>query len=455
MIIVEATNRTILRQTGGLPSDLSRTLHEKLSFANPKYLENKRRGFSTWNTPRTLYYCEAMDDGLAVPRGFTRQAIGIIKASGVPYRVDDRRRVLPEVDMEFHGTLRDYQENAVCAILARDFGTATLPTGAGKTVIALATIARRKQPTLIVVHTAELMHQWIERIGTFLGIPDSEVGIIGGGKRRVGEKITVGLVQSLAKCAEEVAPCVGFVVVDECHRAPSKTFTKCLARFDCRYVLGLSATPWRRDGLSQLIWWFVGDKIFEVGNDALVESGSILPAQVVTRETDFKATCNPSTQYGKMLSELCEDPARNLMIVDDVVQEAHSKSGVCLVLSDRKSHCETLYRMLERKRIRVSLLTGDIPMKQRQQVVDTVNGGEVKVLVATGSLVGEGFDCKTLSSLFLATPVKFSGRVIQYVGRILRPAPGKSRAVIFDYTDIHVGVLAHSAKERRKVYASA
>ncbi len=455
MITIEVTSKTILRQTGGLPSDLYQNLHERLSFTNPKYLENKHRGFSTRNIPRTLCYFETMNDGIAVPRGFTRQAIQMVKSLGIPYKIDDRRRVLLGTNVEFQGTLRDYQENAVRAILARDFGTATLPTGAGKTVIGLAAIARRKQPTLVVVHTSELMHQWIERIGMFLKIPEAKIGIIGGGKRRIGYKITVGLIQSLTKCAEEIAPHIGFVVVDECHRAPSKTFTECLARFDCRYVLGLSATPWRRDGLSQLIWWFVGDKVFELGKDAMVASGNILPAQVVSRETDFRTTYNPSTQYAKMLSELCEDPARNRLIVDDVVREARSGSGVCLVLSDRKSHCETLYRMLERKGVRASLLTGDLPMKQRQQVVDAVNGGEVKVLVATGALVGEGLDCKTLSSLFLATPVKFSGRVIQYVGRILRPAPGKRSATVYDYVDAHVPVLKHSARERRKVYDAA
>jgi superfamily II DNA or RNA helicase len=341
------------------------------------------------------------------------------------YQLEDRRRTLAPVDFSFQGQLRDFQEQAVQAMLSRDFGTLAAPTGTGKTVIALALVAKRRQQALVVVHTRELLVQWIDRIGTFLGIPATEVGIIGGGKVKVGEKITVALVQSLYKCANDLAPRVGHLVVDECHRAPSRTFTEAVTAFDCRYMAGLSATPWRRDGLSRLIFWNIGDLVHEVDKASLVEAGHVLEAEIIWRRTDLEPTYDASEEYSKALSELTQDPARNALIANDVAREVGNGGGVCLVLTDRKAHCEVLVGLLAGQGVKAKMLTGDLSNGERARVVEALNAGRVKVLVATGQLVGEGFDCRELSTLFLTTPIRFSGRLLQYLGRVLRPAPGK------------------------------
>jgi superfamily II DNA or RNA helicase len=304
-----------------------------------------------------------------------------------------------------------------------------------------------------VVHTKELFNQWVDRVESFLGIPKDEVGIIGSGKKSIGDKITVALVQSLYKCAEEVSQHIGFLIVDECHRTPSRTFTGTVTAFDSKYMLGLSATPWRRDKLSRLIFWHIGDVHHEVDKADLIENGDILKAEVITRETDFRPYHDAAEEYTKMLSELTEDRERNLLIASDVASEKNNGGGISLVLSDRKAHCEALQALLQNRfNISSELLTGDIPTKQRQDIVKRLNKGKVKVLIATGQLIGEGFDCKGLSTLFMATPIKFNGRVIQYLGRVLRPAPGKSKAKVYDYIDTNVGVLKASAKSRQKVY---
>ena len=268
----------------------------------------------------------------------------------------------------------------------------------------------------------------------------------------VGNRITMALVQSLYKCVVEVVPKVGHLVIDECHRAPSRTFTEAVSAFDSRFMLGLSATPWRRDGLSRLIYWYVGDVAHQVDAVALVEAGHVLPADVVWRKTDFEPTFDPSTEYSQMLSELTRDASRNALIADDVAREAGNGGGVLLVLSDRKAHCETMVELLEDRGVKAHLLTGDLSNGERQAVVAALNDGRVKVLVATGQLVGEGFDSKELSTLFLATPIRFNGRLIQYLGRVLRPAPGKVKATVFDYLDINVPVLEAAARARLRVY---
>jgi len=154
-----------------------------------------------------------------------------------------------------------------------------------------------------------------------------------------------------------------------------------------------------------------------------------------------------------MLSELTADTERNILIASDVAQETTNSTGICLVLSDRKAHCENLRSLLKyRFKIESELLTGDLNMSERQKVIERLNQKKVNVVIATGQLIGEGFDCRNLTTLFLATPISFSGRVVQYLGRVLRPAPGKSRARVFDYVDIHVDILTKAAMTRQRVY---
>jgi superfamily II DNA or RNA helicase len=437
-----------------VPPNIKEILIEKLEFLNPKWVENKR--LKRWNrgTPRVLkFYDKVGASGLWIPRGYMRQLIMLCRRHKISYRIDDQRRTLPGVEFSFRGQLKPFQRSAVDEMLGKDFGTLNSATGSGKTVMALYIIARRKQPALIVVHTKDLASQWIERIEAFLGIAAEEIGMIGGGKNILGKKITVALVQSLYKCAEAVAPRIGFLIVDECHRCPSRTFTEAVTSFDTKYMLGLSATPWRRDKLSQLIFWHLGDVHHEVDKNHLIETGAVLPAKVIVRETTFRTRHDPINEYSKMLSELTTDTQRNILITSDVAQEVINGTGICLVLSDRKAHCENLQALLRyRNKIDSELLTGDLPINQRQEVIEKLNDKKVKVLIATGQLIGEGFDCKELTTLFLATPISFSGRVLQYLGRVLRPAPGKQLARVFDYVDVNVNVLKKAANSRQRVY---
>lgn len=437
-----------------LPSPLASELKEKLTIVNPKWLENQRMGRWNRGTPRILKFYRGLGKGgIRLPRGYARQLLTSLKKHSLTWEIDDKRRVLPAVDYEFDGRLKPFQRHASDQMLSKEFGTLCAPTGAGKTVIALHMVASRRQPTLVVVHTKELAHQWIDRISTFLNIPEGDIGLWGAGRKKIGEKVTVSLVQSLYRSSDQVAGHFGFVIVDECHRAPSRTFTEALTAFDARYMLGLSATPWRRDKLSKLIFWYLGDIHHEVEKTPLVKRGDVLPVEVITRETEFRPFHDPVQEYSKMLTELTSDDKRNRLIAEDVAKEAAETSGICLVLTDRKKHAETLNLLLRYKHHTSSaMLTGELSTQQRREVLDDLNRGRIKILVATGQLVGEGFDCRGLSTLFLATPVRFSGRVLQYLGRVLRPAPGKKNARVFDYIDIHVDVLSAAAKARQRVY---
>lgn len=428
----------------------------RLQFANPKWIENERMGRWNRGVPKTLkFYQRQGRDGLIVPRGLMRSIVLLARKHQEEISIDDQRRKLAEVDFLFSGQLRPFQQTATAAMLARDFGTLSAPTGSGKTVMALNIISQRRQPALVVVHNKELALQWVARIETFLAIPKEEIGFIGGGRRKIGAKITVALVQSLYRCAEQIAPCFGHLVVDECHRAPSRTFTEAVTAFDSRYMLGLSATPYRRDRLSKLIFWHLGDLHHEVAAGELVASGQILDIDVVFRPTEFVAYADPVSEYSTMLSELTNNDARNRLIASDVYQvvSESTRPGVCLVLSDRKRHCQVLHALLKHKHhVEAEVLTGDLPLEQRREIVQRLDSGKIRVLIATGQLIGEGFDCPQLSTLFMATPVRFSGRILQYLGRILRPSQGIERAKVFDYVDAQVPPLKAAARARQRVY---
>ncbi len=445
------SNNLILRD---VPEEIYHLLKNRLQIPNPKWIENERMGRWNGNTPQTLtFYEHDSRGGLIIPRGYIRNLILSCRHRNIPYELIDKRRAFSSVKFDFQGTLRSYQQKAAKKLLSKDFGTLSFPTGSGKTIVGLYMIAERKQPSLVVVHTRDLAFQWIEKINEFLNIPKSEIGMIGGGEVRIGDRMTVAMVQTLYKHTARISQKIGFLIVDECHRAPSRTFTEAVTSFDCKYMLGLSATPWRRDKLSKLIFWHLGDLHYKLERSELIKSGDVLSAEVFIRKTSFRPYHDPSMEYTQMLAELVSNDDRNRLIAEDIAEEARNHSGVSLVLSDRKAHCETLKSLLKyRHHIIAELLTGDLSPSERQSVLERLKRKEFKVLIATGQLIGEGFDCRDLTTLFLTTPIRFKGRVLQYLGRVLRPAPNKKAARVFDYVDIHVEPLKAAARQRLGVY---
>jgi len=434
----------------GLGFGAKNEIKQQLTMQNPKYTDAERAGRWTGDIDTHLYFYREIPQGLEIPRGFATRAYRLCQGYGERITVIDRRAQVP-VQLQFHGTLKPFQDVAVNAMIQTDHGTLESSTGSGKTVMALNIISVRGQRALIIVHTKELLNQWIDRIESFLGIPAGEVGQIGAGKFTIGEKITVAMVQTLCKRAGEVVGKFGQVVVDEAHRSPSKTFTDVVSSLDAKYLLGLTATAYRRDGLGRVIFLYLGDRRHQVEKAELLNLGHLCEARVTWHQTGFDTCLNPSEEYSKMLSELTQDPARNNQICDDIAHDPCQ--GIKLVLSDRKDHCHQLADILkEEHSIEATVLTGGLTRKQREEVNNQIQSNTVKILICTGQLIGEGYDLPALESLFLATPIKFSGRLIQYIGRVLRPSPGKDEAMVHDYYDLLVGVLEHGARVRAGVY---
>lgn len=432
----------------GISRSLLAALEERLTIDNPKYHAAKKYG--RWvgkNFKQQLYFYERDDTGISFPRGFAAQAVKLCRTyMGKGPSIEDKRRRLPEVDFSFRGELRPYQQEAVSDILSRHFGVLVAGTGSGKTVMALEVIAQRRQPTLIIVHSRELMYQWQERVRQFLGM---DAGLIGDANFDI-RPLSVAIVNTARKRLDELIPRFGHLVVDECHRVPATLFTEVVKRFDTYYMLGLSATAYRReDGLTRLIYLYMGDRSHQVDPQKLAETGAVLQPEFIQKKTGFKFVFRGN--YQSLMNALTKNELRNQQIAADILAEAKASGGTVLVVSDRVAHCQKLARLLAEEGMAASILTGKISAAERSAIVEALHRGEVKVLVSTLQLVGEGFDVAGLTTLFLTTPIKFTGRLRQVIGRILRPASGKQARVI-DYVDEHVGVLRNSARIRRQAY---
>lgn len=435
----------------GIDSTLEGELKNRLTIDNPKYLSAKKYGRWIGKSlkPKLKYYTTVPDQhGLRFPRGFSNQAVLLCrKLSGLSPEIVDNRRMLPRVEFTFGGQLRDYQQEALELVCRRSFGVLEAGTGSGKTVMALAVIAARKQPTLVVVHTKELLYQWQERAREYLGV---DAGLIGDGKYQLAP-LTIAIVNTARKRAEELVEHFGQLVVDECHRVPATLFTDVVSKFDCHYLLGLSATAFRNDdGLTRLIYYFMGDRIHKVDQGELQATGAIVRPQLIRRTTQF--SYGYRGDYQALIKALVKHQGRNMQITEDICQVASEPDGgTVLVVSDRVSHCELLARLLGERGVQVEVLTGQLGPERRAEIVAAVQGGKVQVLVATLQLISEGFDCPGLSTLFLTTPITFEGRLLQVIGRIMRPAANK-RARVFDYVDEAISTLNRSANIRRAVF---
>lgn len=430
------------------PKWLLKEVKEDYEVINPKYREARRMGRWTKGIDRLIRFYDHKKNHLVVPIGATEEVMQKLTKEQTGFSTYDNRLDI-QAKFIFTGKLREFQADAMMDLFKYDIGTLEAPTGSGKTVMGLFAIAYRKQKTLILVHTKDLAYQWIERACEFLDLKPFEIGLIGDGKKQIGRRLTVGMIQTCFKMTDVLSKEFGFVIADEAHRAPSTMFLNILGQLRCKYRLGLSATPYRRDGLNKMIEWYCGPVRHVVSKKKLVEKGHVLQPLFIMKKTEYTTQLDAVNEYTNMLSELTKDVARNKQIVEDIV--SYSKMGVCLVLSDRKAHCHQLETYIRQMGLDPLIMTGDTKTKERQTIIDSI-GKTHNILIATGQLIGEGFDCKELNMMFICSPIKFSGRVIQYIGRIMRPAKGKDKPIVIDYVDHHIPVLLRSAKGRMRIY---
>jgi superfamily II DNA or RNA helicase len=434
-----------------LPQQLINRLIRLAAFQNPEFYRAQAMRLSVWNKPRIIGCAENYPKHIALPRGCLDDILSLFAKHNITCQFQDERSQGNAIAVEFNGKLRQDQESAVIEMLKHDVGVLCAPTAFGKTVTAAALISRRNVNTLIVVHRTELLNQWTERLRTFLNIAGNEIGVIGAGKNKPGGIIDVAVMQSLSRKENlvEILDQYGQIIVDECHHLSAFSFESILKQCRAKYVTGLTATPIRRDGHHPIIFMQCGPirhTAFRPDNAPtdLAVIPRWLPVPDISADNSIQA----------LFKRLTHDECRNTIIINDVLS-AYQEGRKTLVLTERTDHLELLHEMLGSATENVFVLHGRIPRKARAETFTRLNELEdsaPRILLATGKLIGEGFDYPPLDTLVLAMPISWKGVLQQYAGRLHREHSTKQDVRIYDYAELGHPLLQRMWEKRVRGY---
>ena len=442
-----------------LPAVVVAALKRLATFANPVFHEKQRLRFPTYDTPRFIFAGELHPDRLLLPRGVIDDAVSLIENAGGAVTTHDARPEAPRIRWSFHGELRAEQERAVRELAQHDYGVLSAPPGAGKTVMGCALIARHRTAALVLVHRTILLEQWREEAGRFLGLKRKEIGVWRGTGSRLTGRLDIAMLPSLSRWenVSELFAGYGLVIVDECHHVPAASFEALLKACPCRRIVGLTATPQRKDGLERLLHLQCGP----IRHAVDVPASETVLRTVFVRRSSFHLAPELAAESAihEIWQALVDDTGRTQQVANDVWSAV--KAGRCpLVLSDRKAHLDHLQEAFARLRgvedVAVFRLESGTGIKQRRIVRAEIDERSAKrlryVLFSTASLIGEGFDLPSLDTLFLAMPLSFKGRLIQYAGRLHRTHAEKREIMIYDYLDENHPVTQAMFRRRATAY---
>ena len=438
-----------------VPTSLGAALKRLGTIANPVFYEKQRFRFSTVNIPRFIFCGEEHDDKLVLPRGTLHDIDKLVSKAGGKVEIIDRRPTPATPDLSFIGTLTAIQNAAVDAMLEHEEGVLVAPPGAGKTVMACAAIVRRRTPTLILVHRKQLLDQWSDRLQNFIGLSKNEIHVLG--KARYPDApVALGMFPTLARSEfpEALLAKYGHVIIDECHHVPAASFEAAMKRCTARYILGLTATPNRKDGLQKILFLQCGPIRHRIDLDHSEEQSRT----VFVREFSLGLPAEKDRlPIHQIWEHLIQSGERNRAIASDV-SSALKEQRFCALLSDRKEHLNALESLLREKWPEESVyrIDGSTNQKLRTAILGNLRARAAEerpfVLLATASLLGEGFDMPELDTLFLTMPISFKGRLIQYAGRLHRFSEKKKSVRIYDYVEPDHPLTAQMYRKRTTAY---
>lgn len=438
-------------EKAGLPQSLMNRLIRIAAFQNPDFYKLQATLRSTWNTPRIISRAENHEKFVSLPRGCLSDVEALLAVNKIELRLSDARSTGKPMNATFQGVLRQDQQEALDAVVKHDFGMLIAPTAFGKTVTAAAIIAKRKVSTLVIVHRADLMRQWQERLGSFIGLDDQKVGLIGAGKKKPTGLLDIAVIQSLARREDlpELFSEYGQVIIDEAHHLTAETFEAVLKQASSRYVLGLSATPVRSNGHHPIIFMQSGPVRH------IAKSPAHVPDQLMVRVRHLPTpSISPHASIQEVIRLLAEDSDRNARIVADAISALRNGRKV-LLLTKRTEHLDLLHTHFANVEYPCFMLHGRMKAKERQAIIKALAElpeDAPHILLASAQLVGEGFDHAPLDTLILTLPISWTGTLQQYAGRLHRDHASKTDILIYDYVEQDHPQLYRMWEKRQRGY---
>jgi len=441
------------------------------AFDNPIFYKNRRLGYSNYYNFSSVYMGKDIDGYIRIPRGLREQLINNCKEACIEYEISDQREMGRPIRVFFNGDLRTEQDLAANRMLQHDHGVLSATTAFGKTVVCSYLISQRKVSTLILLHSKDLIEQWVEELNKFLIIKekppiyktktgrekrrDSVIGVLTGNKNTITGIVDVAMIGSMYSKGKfnDFINSYGLVIMDECHHCGSNTSIEVMERVNSRYVYGVSATPKRGDNLEKIVYMLLGPiRHSYTAKERAKEQGIgyyVYPR--FTRVIDTNETRNDISAAYNLISN---NKLRNEMIVNDT-RQVIADGRTPLILTRYKEQAKNLFDILSGAADYVFLLYGDNSDRENSEIrkkLKEVLCEKSIILIATGQKIGEGFDFPRLDTLMLAAPVSFDGRLEQYVGRLHRDYEGKKYVVVYDYIDAHLKVFEKMYSKRLRTY---
>lgn len=432
--------------------------NDTLTFDNPDFLKKEAKGKFTGKTLRRIVLYERNGNNLLLPFGVWQDVYRRFKN----LFTSSKAIFKPLRACEFRSNINlyPYQKSAVEAVVRVKNGILVAPCGSGKTQMGLEIVSRIGGRTLWITHTLDLLNQSMERAKSCLGLPLSEYGTITGGKVNIGNSITFATVQTLSNInLSQFYNEWDCVIVDECHKcvgSPTQMmmFYKVLSQLAARYKIGLTATPYRADGLDKCMFAILGNVIHEVPKSAVKDT--TCPVKVKFIETNFTPDLDVvlagdgTLVYSSLIDNIIKDEKRN----EKIANELDELDGATLILSDRIEHLFKMYDKLNDNSLAV-VLSGQkqsrAEKEERKRVLADLNSGKLKYVFATYKLAKEGLDVPNLRYVVFATPQKDRTTVTQAAGRVGRKAEGKEFGTIIDFVD-DFGMLYSYKRKRNAIY---
>ena len=453
-VVATLADRVSINRSG-LPPMLAHALRRLATFSNPVFVEQQRLRLSVARTPRVIRCFDELDHYLALPRGCLPDVKRLLEELNSKLVLEDERVAGEALEVNFQGELNESQRQAAEAIARHDIGVLCAPPGWGKTVLATSVLASRGRSTLVLVHRSPLVEQWAERLREFLDVPAKSIGRIGGGRRRITQQIDIAMVQTLARRTDirEFLRPYGHIIVDECHHVPAVSIDGVLSAAPARFITGLTATPYRRDGHQPIIAMQCGP-VRHTGR-AQTRRQAVHDRRVIRRETDLNPDdLPPVPSIQEIYGVLASDPNRLDLVVSDTRALVEQRRAL-IVLTERREHLERLADALSNSVPDLVVLHGGIKPTARRSALSRLAGlsdDEPRLVLATGRYIGEGFDDPRLDTLLLTMPIAWKGTVIQYAGRLHRVHPAKRDIRIYDYVDSEIPVLRRMYAKRLRTY---